>query len=227
MKRSLAAIVALALAASPAFAKNEGKGKSNAPGQLKKAAKVEAKTPGQANKAVRVGKKTVLLDCPPGLRTKNVPCVPPGLANKGVDTDAWLNREPGEIADMIRDDVKDRDDRDDGLFLDSDEIADLFGLDPAPDGQSYAVIDGQVLLVDDDLRRDLRRLGDLAAVTDLDAETVIIPELALSQSELIEAYNLPEPAEGRYYSVVDGAILDVNERSYDLLQTIRLIAAIS
>lgn len=73
--------------------------------------------------------------CPPGLAKKNPPCVPPGLAKKGVTAHQWQGRH--QIGDVVG--------RDDLIFL--DEYA-LYDLPPLRNGQRYAVVNDQIVVID-------------------------------------------------------------------------------
>jgi hypothetical protein len=73
--------------------------------------------------------------CPPGLATKNPPCVPPGQAKKGVTTNQWLNGDrTGEVID-----------RGDLIYLDDFLRYDLPEL---PYGQRYAIVDDRIVVID-------------------------------------------------------------------------------
>lgn len=73
--------------------------------------------------------------CPPGLAKKNPPCVPPGQAKKGVTSGEWLGHST--VGDVTN--------RDDLFFLD-DFVR--YDLRPLPYGQRYAVVDGQIVVID-------------------------------------------------------------------------------
>lgn len=81
--------------------------------------------------------------CPPGLAKKDPPCVPPGQANKGVTPHQWPDRD--RTGDVI--------DRSDLIYLDDFP---RYGLPPLPDGQRYAVVDGQIVVIDPETYRILQ-----------------------------------------------------------------------
>ena len=94
------------------------------------------------------------LNCPPGLAKKDPPCVPPGLARKGVTYEEWASYDRARLDTLWterREEVL-RDGRTgdaDLLLLSSERIAALYGLAPAPAGQRYALIDGMPVLLDE------------------------------------------------------------------------------
>ena len=91
--------------------------------------------------------------CPPGLAKKFPPCVPPGLAKKGVTANQWLNRDrTGEV--VYRDDL---------IFLDDYWLYDLV---PLPDGQRYAVIDGRIVVIDSETYQILRLIRIFSALVE-------------------------------------------------------------
>ncbi len=91
-------------------------------------------------------------DCPPGLANKATPCVPPGLAKKGVTAEQWSGRYR----------VGDRLETTEFVFLEEY----LSGLAPLADGQRYAVIDGTVVALDADNYEILQLIRAFSAVAD-------------------------------------------------------------
>ena len=73
--------------------------------------------------------------CPPGLAKKNPPCVPPGQAKRGVTGHQWQGRD--QIGDVVN--------RDDLIFLDD---YGLYDLPPLRNGQRYAVVNDQIVVID-------------------------------------------------------------------------------
>ncbi|SPJ23662.1 hypothetical protein [Palleronia abyssalis] len=171
-------------------------------------------------------------NCPPGLAKKDPPCVPPGLAKKGVTYDEWASYDRDrydEIWVERRDEWLDleRDaDSDAELLLSSDEIARLFDLDRAPEGQRYALIDGLPVLLGEEDYAALRLVNSLARLPDDMAQTRIAPTAALTQNELIRLYGLPPLAEGQNYSVLNGELLQLSDANYEILQLIRIARAV-
>ena len=93
------------------------------------------------------------LGCPPGLAKKNPPCVPPGQAKKGVTAGQWTNRDRiGEVAD-----------RHDLAYLDDYSLYDLPQLGI---GQRYAVVDGQIVVIDAESYRILQWIRYFTALAD-------------------------------------------------------------
>lgn len=169
-------------------------------------------------------------NCPPGLAKKNPPCVPPGLAKKGVSQDDWLAYDDDEY-DRIwierRDGYLDRDrDIDRRLLLRSDQIATLYGLAPAPDGQFYALIDGMPVLLDQRDYDGLLLINQLAQVPSIGDSIAIAPTAALTQDELIRLYRLPQLQDGRNYAVLNGQVISLSDSEYETLQLIRIARAI-
>jgi hypothetical protein len=173
------------------------------------------------------------VNCPPGLARKDPPCVPPGQAKKGVTYDEWasydrdrydaiwlerrgewLEREPGFDPDP------------DFLLLQSDQIATLYGLAPAPEGQRYGLIDGLPVLLDDDDYLSLLRINQIARVPDPAAGVPIAPTAALTQPDLIRLYRLPDPGPDQNYAVLNGQIVQLSDSAYDVLQMIRVARAV-
>lgn len=170
-------------------------------------------------------------NCPPGLAKKDPPCVPPGLARKGVTSEEWLGYNADrydEIWIERRRSLLDAYDipEVDGLLLRSDEIAALYGLAPAPEGQRYGLIDGLPILLDQDDYTSLLLLNELAEVARLDDGLRVAPTAALTQRELMSLYRLPQLADGQNYSVVNGQILRLSDSEYEMLQLIRIARAV-
>ncbi len=172
-------------------------------------------------------------NCPPGLAKKDPPCVPPGLAKEGVTYGEWAAYDQDEY-DTIW--VKRRDnwlssqaevDPDpELLLLQSDQIATLFDLDPAPNGQRYALIDGLPVLLDQKDYTSLLLVNQLAQVPDLVAGAPIAPTAALTQDELISLYRLPQLGDNGNYAVLNGQLVRLNDSNYELLQMIRIARAV-
>ena len=172
-------------------------------------------------------------NCPPGLAKKDPPCVPPGLAKKGVTYDEWASYDRDDY-DTIwverRDEwlraEADVDPDPELLLLQSDQIATLFGLDPAPDGHRYALIDGMPVLLDEKDYDALLLVNQMAQVADLAGGTPIAPTAALTQDELASVYRLPQLGHDENYAVVNGQVVRLNDSNYELLQMIRVARAI-
>lgn len=172
-------------------------------------------------------------NCPPGLAKKDPPCVPPGLAKKGVTYDEWASYDRGDY-DRIWIERRDEWLRSEAdiypdpelLLLQSDQIATLFALDPAPDGHRYALIDGMPVLLDQQDYDALLLVNQMAQVPDLADGTPIAPTAALTQDELVRAYRLPELGDDENYAVVNGQVVRLNDTNYELLQMIRVARAI-
>ena len=90
--------------------------------------------------------------CPPGLAKKNPPCVPPGQARKGSSNDDW-------------------DDEDhDGHYVDRNRIVyldnyPLYHLPPLPRGSRYAVVNGNIVVIDEKSYRILQWIRVFTALT--------------------------------------------------------------
>ena len=168
--------------------------------------------------------------CPPGLAKKTPPCVPPGLARKGVTFNEWTGYSDDEIAVLINeaDDFLTEVEIGDGtsLLYPQDEIVALYGLDPAPDGQNYAVIDGNVVRVADGSYGILRQLRGYATPVELRDGLAIAPTATLTEEELVTIYGLDDPTDDRRYTVIDGDLVALPTQAYDLLQLLRYTAAI-
>ena len=178
-----------------------------------------------------------LIDCPPGLAKKAVPCVPPGQAKKGVTPREWLASKP-EWRDRDREDydewLHERRDVFDGVpeverdwFLEQEYIMRTFDLDPPPEGHYYAVIDGNAVLLDEENYGMLRRVPRLSEVQVPVPDSPIPLDVLMSQDELIDTYNLPPAPEGSYYSVIDGHIVRLPSEEYEMLQMIRFLSLVA
>ncbi|MDF1726401.1 MAG: transketolase [Sulfitobacter sp.] len=169
-------------------------------------------------------------NCPPGLAKKNPPCVPPGLAKQGVSYEEWAAYDAQELdriwLDRRRDYLLDRPAPDGNLLLSSDQIATLFSLNAAPQGQRYALIDGLPVLLDDKDYRSLLLVNELAAVPDYGQNIRIAPTAALTQQELTRLYRLPQLGEDENYAVVNGQLLRFTDSEYETLQLIRIARAV-
>lgn len=172
-------------------------------------------------------------NCPPGLAKKDPPCVPPGLAKKGVTYDEWASYDQTKY-DTIWVERRDEwlgSEAEAGpdpelLLLQSDQIATLFDLDPAPDGRRYGLIDGLPVLLNAKDYDALLLVNQLAQVPDLVAGTRIAPTAALTQDELIDLYRLPQLGDNENYAVVNGQVVRLNDSNYELLQMLRVARAI-
>ncbi len=170
-------------------------------------------------------------NCPPGLAKKDPPCVPPGLAKKGVTYDEWVGYDGDRLDEIYLDQREEYLDRDvalddDNLLLSTDQIASLYGLRPAPSGNRYALIDGQPVLLTDEDYTSLLQINDLARVENLPAGLRIAPTAALTQNELRQTYKLPELDPGYNYAVVNGELVTLQDSAFETLQLIRIARAI-
>ena len=180
-------------------------------------------------------------NCPPGLAKMDPPCVPPGLAKKGVTYEEWvayddkqldaiyldqrtefLDRDVVVEEDANRDVVLD----DDTLLLSSEQIASLYDLRPAPAGKRYALIDGQPVLLTQEDYTSLLRINELARVENLLDGVRIAPTAALTQNELRQTYKLPQLETGNNYAVVNGELVTLQDSAFETLQLIRIARAI-
>ena len=169
-----------------------------------------------------------IYDCPPGLAKKDPPCVPPGLARQGVTFEEWTGYTDEDIDRLIDegDEIVVDVDPDDTLLWSQDEIIEVFDLDPAPDGTRYAVIDGNVVALEDDSYIILQQLRTLSEPVTLADGLSIAPEVVLDEDELVAIYGLDDPTDDRRYAVIDGELVALPTAGYDLLQLLRYTAAI-
>lgn len=172
-------------------------------------------------------------NCPPGLAKKDPPCVPPGLARAGVTYDEWASYDQDDYDtiwverrdEWLRSEA-DVDPDPELLLLQSDQIETLFDLDPAPAGHRYALIDGMPVLLDQKDYDALLLVNQMAQVPDLELGMPIAPTAALTQDELASVYRLPQLGDDENYAVVNGQVVQLNDRNYELLQMIRVARAI-
>ena len=169
-----------------------------------------------------------IANCPPGLAKKDPPCVPPGLAKKGVGFDDWAGYDPDALRGLLDERFAEVPTVDTTVPLDltHDRIVELFDLAPAPDGFSYAIIDGRPVLLNQADYDRLLTLNSLAERPVLADGVQIIPDALLTQDELIARYGLPALADGQNYAVLDNQIIALPDQSYDLLQLIRILGAV-
>lgn len=177
-------------------------------------------------------------NCPPGLAKKDPPCVPPGLAKDGVTYDQWVSYDDDELERVYVDrrdrylrtqniEVRSIDEIDDsGLLLNSDQVARLYDLAPAPRGSRYALIDGMPVLLEDRNYTALARINDMARVPILDNGVQVAPTAALTQAELMQAYRLPPLDPGYSYTVMNGEVLALENDAFETLQLIRIARAV-
>ncbi|MFW8637217.1 hypothetical protein [Cribrihabitans pelagius] len=177
----------------------------------------------------------VYRNCPPGLAKKDPPCVPPGLAKKGVTYDEWASNDQDRYESIwverrnqwLSSEADTLADPDPGLLLlQSDQIATLFGLGPAPEGQRYALIDGMPVLLDEEDYNSLLLVNQMAQVPDLAAGVPVAPAAALTQDELVSLYRLPQPSADENYAVLNGQLVLLDDEGYELLQMLRIARAI-
>lgn len=171
-------------------------------------------------------------NCPPGLAKKDPPCVPPGLAKKGVTYEEWASYDQEDYDTLWNErreawlDAERDFDPDAAFLLNSDQIATLFDLEPAPAGQRYALIDGLPVLLDEEDYTSLMLVNEIAQVAELSSGVSIAPTAALTQQELIDLYRLPQLGADQNYTVVNGQILQMNDAEYEILQLIRIARAV-
>ncbi len=170
-------------------------------------------------------------NCPPGLAKKDPPCVPPGLAKKGVTYDEWVAYDDVRLDAIYRDQRSGYQDRDialddDDLLLNSSQIASLYGLRTAPVGSRYALIDGQPVLLTDEDHTSLLMIHELDRAANLPAGLLIAPTAALTQDELRQTYNLPELEPGYNYAVVNGELVTLEDSAFETLQLLRIARAV-
>lgn len=169
-------------------------------------------------------------NCPPGLAKKTPACVPPGLAKKGVTQEQWLSYDDAEYDRLW---LRQRDDYlrrgltpSENLLLQSEQIARLFGLAPAPNGQRYALIDGMPVLLDQEDYTGLLLINELAQVADIGSGLNVAPTAALTQYELSRLYRLPAPGPDVNYAVLNGQVIRLSDSQYETLQLIRIARAV-
>ena len=169
-----------------------------------------------------------IANCPPGLAKKDPPCVPPGLAKKGVGFNDWASYDPDALRGLLDDRFADVPTVDTVVPLDltQDRIAEIFDLDPAPDGFNYAIIDGRPVLLNEADYNRLLTLNSLAQRPTLADGVTVVPDALLTQDELVARYGLPALADGQNYAVLDNQIIALPDQSYDLLQLIRILGAV-
>lgn len=79
--------------------------------------------------------------CAPGLASRDTSCVPPGQARRGVTTEDWIGAPTDGYA--AGDDISNRDY---GVIVNTDQLG--LDTDSLEDGQSYALIDDTIVVVD-------------------------------------------------------------------------------
>lgn len=109
------------------------------------------------------------------------------------------------------------------LRLTQAEIIRLFDLDPAPEGSKYVVIDGRPVLLDEENYLRIRALRHLDEVDVFEVEVEDLTAVR-GHTEWLEIYDLQAPDADRYYAMVDGELLLVPVKAYELLQLLRVVA---
>ena len=174
------------------------------------------------------------LNCPPGLAKKDPACVPPGLARQGVSTQQYLDLSDQEWEQATAENP-DLLEGNDVIVTDEDfvvgpltekEIIDLFDLDAPDDGQTYALIDGQVVELGTEDKIIFDQVKVLSQTVEPSNDREVVPDVGLTESQLIAIYDLPPAPDGQTYTVVDGQIYSVQSETYALLQLIKAAAAI-
>ena len=82
------------------------------------------------------------------------------------------------------------------------------------------------VLLDDDDYRSLLLVNQMARVPDLPAGMPIAPTAALTQSDLINLYRLPQPGPDQSYAVLNGQLVQLDNSDYELLQMLRVARAV-
>ena len=173
------------------------------------------------------------LNCPPGLAKKEPACVPPGLARQGVTTQQYLNLTDEEWEDATAENPdllngNETADLAEEAFtgpLTAEDIAVLFGIDVPGEGRTYGVIDGQVVELGTEDKLIFDQVKLLSQPVDPGNGLGVVPDVGLTEQQLISIYNLPPAPEGSSYAVIDGQIYAVPEATYGLLEVIKLAAA--
>jgi len=190
------------------------------------------------------GLTDVLIDCPPGLADRVIPCVPPGQTKKGVTAEEWAGRNDEELRVALIERQRDLDieiereydferelDEADDSFdpfvndfaLSQDRIIEIFDLDPAPQDHAYIVVDGRPVLLDNENYQRIRLLRGLEEVQIFDVEDLDITSV-MGHDGLAAAYDLPEPPAEHYYAAVDGEVLLLPLKAYEMMQLLRIAA---
>ena len=174
------------------------------------------------------------LGCPPGLAKRDPACVPPGLARQGVTTQQYLNLSDDEWAEATANnpellegnpDLAEADVLPTGP-LTADQIAELFGIATPDDGQTYGVIDGQVVTLGTEDKLIFDQVKLMSNPVDPGNSLGVVPDVGLTEEQLIAIYNLPPAPAGTSYAVIDGQIYAVPEATFGLLEVIKLAAAL-
>lgn len=192
------------------------------------------------------GLADVLIDCPPGLADRVIPCVPPGQAKKGVTAEEWAGRNDDELHVALIERQRDLDIEiereyeferelddagDDDSFdpfvndfaLSQERIIEIFDLDPAPQDHAYIVVDGRPVLLDNENYQRIRLLRGLEEVQIFDVEDLDITSV-MGHDGLAAAYDLPAPPAEHYYAAVDGEVLLLPLKAYEMMQLLRIAA---
>ena len=173
------------------------------------------------------------LNCPPGLAKREPACVPPGLARQGVTTQQYLNmsdeaweQATAENPDLLRGNEETEVAEQTFLGpLTAEEIAELFGINVPDEGRTYGVIDGQVVELGTEDKLIFDQVKLLSQPIQPGNGIGVVPDVGLTEEQLISVYDLPPAPAGYTYSVIDGQIYAVPEATYGLLEVIKLAAA--
>lgn len=177
------------------------------------------------------GRRLAYRNCPPGLAKKDPPCVPPGLAKDGITYDEWVAYDDNALEEIYLE--RRREYLEQGssevrgdLLLSSTQIASLYGLATPPIDKRYALIDGQPVLLTDEDNTSLLRINQLARAEGLPSDLKIAPTAALTQDELRQTYNLPSLSPGYNYAVLNGELVTLADRSFEMLQLLRITRSV-
>lgn len=173
------------------------------------------------------------LNCPPGLAKREPACVPPGLARQGVTTQQYLNlsdeaweQATADNPDLLR--GNEETELAEQTFsgpLTAEEIAELFDIRVPDEGRTYGVIDGQVVELGTEDKLIFDQVKLLSQPIQPGNGIGVVPDVGLTEEQLISVYDLPPAPAGYTYSVIDGQIYAVPEATYGLLEVIKLAAA--
>ena len=109
--------------------------------------------------------------------------------------------------------------------LTSEEIATLYGLAPAPEGQRYAVVDGSPLLLSEEDYQTLEIITRIARVELPESAPDIAPDRTLGPDQIARLYKLPDPGADVTYAVVNGEVVALGTEAYEMLQLLRVARA--
>ncbi|WP_417523953.1 hypothetical protein [Marinovum sp.] len=156
------------------------------------------------------GLADILIDCPPGLAKKAVPCVPPGQVDRQATAQEWTSRDEEELRVALTESQRIIDTRYQEEEL---ELVTLPEFDPDATTEARIVEETETARIIEDTDSD----------SDSDDESRLINEriLGLTQNDIIALFDLDPAPAGAKYVVIDGRPVLLDEENYVRVRSLR------